>query len=180
MENVIIRPVVPDDAAAFLALKMQLDRETTFMMYEPGERRTTVDETRREIHAMQEAGNQTALVAEVAGRLAGYIGIQGGEFRRNRHCAYIVAGVLQEYAGRGIGTRLFEEGEAWARRNGILRLELTVMVHNEPGIRLYRRRGFSIEGTRRAAMHVGGELVDEYYMGKVFDIAGQTPSRDAN
>jgi hypothetical protein len=39
-----IRPAVPADAAALLELKQRLDRETSFMMYEAGEREASVQD----------------------------------------------------------------------------------------------------------------------------------------
>jgi RimJ/RimL family protein N-acetyltransferase len=162
-----IREIREDDAEAFLALCRRLDEETTFMMYEPGERTTTVEEQRAVIHDLLATGNSTVLVAEVEGRLAGYVGCYGGEFRRVRHVGYIVAGVLQAYASRGIGTRLFAALDDWAAGSGIRRLELTVQARNEAGIRLYRKMGFEVEGTKRRAMRVDDEWIDELYMAKL-------------
>jgi GNAT superfamily N-acetyltransferase len=67
----------------------------------------------------------------------------GGRVRRNRHTAYVVIGVRQVHAGQGIGRRLLAELERWARANGVHRLELTVMTHNERAVALYRRRGIA-------------------------------------
>lgn len=92
---------------------------------------------------------------------------QGGEFRRNKHKAYIVVGVLREYAGKGVETSLFTHTEKWAREIGVRRLELTVMVHNEAGLALYKKVGFTIEGTARDSMLVDGKYVDEYCMAKI-------------
>jgi RimJ/RimL family protein N-acetyltransferase len=163
------RAITEGDAEAFLDLRLHLDSESNFMMYEPGERNSSPEDERDHIRAVLKAPNQNIIVADASGTLAGYIGLYGGEFRRLRHVAYIVVGVRSAFAGKGIGTSLFEAGQAWARSAGIRRLELTVMTHNEPAIRLYRRMGFEIEGTRRRAMHVGDRWVDEYYMAKLLD-----------
>ena len=40
----MIREIRVEDAAAFLQLGKQLDEETTFMLLEPGERNTTVEQ----------------------------------------------------------------------------------------------------------------------------------------
>jgi RimJ/RimL family protein N-acetyltransferase len=166
-QSVQIRPIMVADAQPFLDLRLQLDRESAFMMYEPGERSTDLCAARGELELLLASPNQTVLVAIVDDALVGYISVHGGEFRRSLHCAYVVTGVLGRFAGRGIGTRLFEAGETWARDQGIRRLELTVMVHNVVAIRLYERRGFVNEGTRKGSMLVDGALVDEFYMGKL-------------
>src|SRR6202011_3858529 len=100
-------------------------------------------------------------------QLVGYLEASGGKFRRNRHSAYIVIGILQEFTGQGIGGRLFTALEEWARQKAISRLELTVMTHNNAGLALYRKRGFAIEGTKKHSLLVNGQYVDENYMAKV-------------
>lgn len=164
-----IRHILEHDAEQFLDLCLTLDNETDFMMFEPGERTSTVEQERERIHAILNAANQTIVVAEDAGSLVGYIGLYGAEYRRARHVAYIVAGVRASHAGKGIGSALFREGEVWARQAGITRLELTVMTHNDTAVRLYQRRGFEIEGTRTRAMRVNDRYVDEFYMAKLLD-----------
>lgn len=164
-----IRTIAEADAEALLRLTRRLDEETAFMMLEPGERSTTVEEQRNRIHSIKQHMNQTTLVAEEAGQLVGYIAILGGGFRRNRHSAHIVCGVLQSHAGRGLGRLLFTEGERWAREAGLHRLELTVMAHNHRAVALYSKMGFRFEGTKRDSLRVDGRYVDEYYMAKLLD-----------
>jgi RimJ/RimL family protein N-acetyltransferase len=164
-----IRAITPDDTSTFLDLCLTLDAETEFMMYEPGERPTDLEALRDQIRAVVAAPNQTILVVAAGDVLAGYIGLYGGEFRRLSHSAYVVAGVRAAFAGQGLGRRLFEAGEEWARATGLARLELTVMTHNDHALRLYQRVGFEIEGTRRRALRVGNGWVDEFYMGKLLD-----------
>ena len=41
------------------------------------------------------------------------------------------------------------------------------MVHNERAIRLYKKMGFEIEGTKKHSLFVNGQYVDEYYMAKI-------------
>ncbi len=139
------------------------------MMLEPGERTTTIDEQRNRLRSAVASANQTILVADAGDCLVGYIAILGGGYHRNKHSAHIVAGVLQQYAGQGLGTRLFTEGDRWAREVGLHRLELTVMVHNRRAIALYMKMGFRVEGTRRDSLKVDGAYVDEYYMAKLLD-----------
>lgn len=163
-----IREITSDDAAAFLDLCLRLDGETAFMMFEPGERNTTVAQQRDMITAALASSNSTIIVAEADGELAGYVAAYGGEFNRIRHSAYVVAGVRQAFAGQGIGTRLFAELDAWAMRHGVHRLELTVRTDNGAAIRLYHRMGYDVEGTRRRSLRVDDHVVDELYMAKLF------------
>ncbi len=164
-----IRAITEMDAAALLDLQMALDRETQLMMLEPQERQTTVEEQMLRILELEATGNSTTLVAEDAGALVGYVTAYGGSYRRVRHRAAIAIGIRQTCAGQGLGTRLFQALEDWARQTGIHRLELTVMTHNSAALALYRKMGFMVEGTRRHSMRVDGAYVDEYYMAKLLD-----------
>jgi L-phenylalanine/L-methionine N-acetyltransferase len=49
----------------------------------------------------------------------------------------------------------------------VRRLELAVYVDNAPAIRLYKRFGFEIEGTRRAAAFRDGAFVDDHVMARL-------------
>ena len=73
--------------------------------------------------------------------------------------------VVEEAAGgRGIGAGLLRQARDWAIRNGLHRLELTVMAHNHRAADLYQRMGYSVEGRRAQCLLVDGRFVDELYM----------------
>lgn len=166
-DMMLIREIHENDAEGFLHLCKTLDEETQFMMLEPGERLTTVAEQRERIKRLLLRDNQIILVAEASDRLVGYLAALGGDYKRNRHSAHIVVGILQEFAGQGIGTRLFAELKTWASSRNIHRLELTVMAHNTTALGLYKKMGFEIEGTKQDSLWVNGRYVDEYYMAKL-------------
>lgn len=164
-----IRAIDESDSEQFLLLGKLLDEETQFMMLEPGERNLTVEEQAQRIKNVLAHDNQIILVAEVENQLAGFLGAYGGSFRRNRHSAYIVIGIRQNFAGQGIGQQLFEALESWAVEHDLHRLELTVMCHNERALRLYQKMGYKIEGRKQDSLRIDGRYVDEYYMAKMLD-----------
>lgn len=166
---VVLRTIRAEDAQQFLALCRQLDQETHFMMLEPGERTTTVDQQRERINRVLAQPNQTILVAEEDGELIGYISGMGGDYRRNWRTVHIVIGILQRYSGQGIGKRMFQMLEEWAKSQSMHRLELTVMTHNQRGIALYQRMGFQVEGVKRDDLFVDGGYIDQYMMAKLLD-----------
>ena len=164
-----IRAIRESDSEQFLLLCKSLDRETQFMMLEPGERTTTLEEQSQRIKNILSTDNQMIFVAEQETKLVGYLGAYGGDFQRNYHCAYIVTGILQEYTGLGIGRQLFAALEAWAIQHGIHRLDLTVMCHNEWAVHLYQKIGFAIEGVKKDSLRIHDEYIDEYYMAKILN-----------
>jgi RimJ/RimL family protein N-acetyltransferase len=165
--EVTIRSIQEADAAAFLELCRRLDEETAFMMFEPGERQTTAEQQRQRIRGWLEAGRDVVLVADAGQELVGFVALQGGGFRRNRHSGYLVIGVRLAHHGRGLGRRLLEGMEEQARRLGYHRLELTVMTHNSRAVGLYRKLGFEIEGVRKDSLWVEDRYIDEYSMAKL-------------
>ena len=162
-----IRTAQPYDAAALLDLKRQLDEETSFMMYEPGERESSVQDLARELAGIARTPNSVVLLAEIDDQLAGYVELTGGSFRRSRATAYVVIGVRAHAAGRGIGTGLLRHAKDWAAAHGLHRLELTVMARNTRAIGLYKRMGFAVEGRRRECLLVDGQFVDELTMAAI-------------
>lgn len=162
----IIRKAEPKDALPLLKMLVQLDSEQKYMMYEPGERKTTPEELAQRIESVDRSGS-LMLVAESDSKIVGFLSAEKGFAQRIRHSAYIVVGVLKEYNGRGIGTKLFDRLIEWACENKITRLELTVMCHNEKALALYKKAGFVIEGIKRNSLLIDSKYVDEYYMARV-------------
>jgi len=160
-----IRQAVPSDSKEFLLFLHKLDSETSFMLFEPGERKTSEEEIKRNIEQMGE--NSIMLVAESDEKIIGFLSAYRGHVNRIRHSATIVIGILEGFRGKGIGKTLFEELDQWAINNGISRLGLTVMVNNENAINLYKKTGFKIEGIKEKSCLVNEVFVDEYYMGKL-------------
>jgi RimJ/RimL family protein N-acetyltransferase len=117
---------------------------------------------------IKQQSNSTIFVAEQEkGKLVGYLIAIGGSVKRTKHSAYLVIGILEEYRGRGIGTKLFQRLEEWAINAKISRLELTVVTQNEAGITLYKKSGFEIEGIKRKSLMINDEFYNEYFMSKL-------------
>jgi len=163
----IIRQIETADAEEFIQLVQQVEREAAYMLFDPGERNTSVEQQRERIKAVEQDEHSTIFLAEKGHHLAGYLMAIGGSANRNKHTVYIVVGILNECRGRGMGTKLFEQLEKWAIGQNVHRMELTVVTRNEAGLALYKKRGFEVEGTKRDSLLINGEYLDEYYMAKL-------------
>jgi putative acetyltransferase len=109
------------------------------------------------------------LVAEIDGRVVG----EGSLMlytRRRAHVGSIGMSVHEQHQGQGIGgaiiRALLDLADNWYN---LRRIELQVYTDNEPGIRLYERHGFVVEGTHRAYAFREGHLVSVYSMARVRD-----------
>ena len=103
------------------------------------------------------------------GRAIGFASAARGEGNHGRHAADLALGIAAAHTGRGVGRMLMCAIEEWARKAGVVRLELRVTVHNERAIALYQRCGFAIEGRLRGEFCVDGRPVDAFRMGKILD-----------
>jgi RimJ/RimL family protein N-acetyltransferase len=164
---ITIRPITLDDAAAYLHLREQLDLETKFMMLEPGERQMSLEQQILNLQNVLTTDNSLVFLAVNDGEPIGFLWANGGSYRRNHHNVHIVIGIRAAFTNQGVGTRLFQACEEWAKPRGLHRLELTVMTHNHLGIALYQKMGFIVEGTAREALLVDGNYVDLYTMSKL-------------
>jgi RimJ/RimL family protein N-acetyltransferase len=160
-----IRQLRAADAAGYVRLVEQIDRESRFLMWEPGERQVSADDIRR---SLTDSGgsDRLRLVALVGDALVGFLVAHRGHVMRVRHRADFTMAVLQDHQSRGIGTELLAALDNWATTVGISRLELTVMSDNEAALALYERAGYGLEGRKRDAIIVDGTAVDELVMGK--------------
>ena len=164
----LIREIKPDDAENLVNLIKRVETEAEYMLMESGERKTSPEQQRKHLERLEKQGNATIFVAENEdSELVGYLIVIGGSVNRTKHSAYLVIGVLKEYRGVGIGTRLFQELDAWAKTKNLLRLELTAVTQNDPGLSLYKKMGFEIEGTKRKSLLIDGAFFNEYFMSKI-------------
>lgn len=162
-----IRHAEASDAKSLLKLFKQIDNETNFMLLEPDERTTTIEDQKKIIQDFAKSDTKAMIVAEENGDLLGFIIGVGNTTRRNRHSLYCVIGLIQSATGQVLGNQLLSNLEKWAKLHGITRLELTVLCHNTRAIRLYKKFGFEVEGTKRHSLKIDGEYFDEFLMSKL-------------
>ena len=87
---------------------------------------------------------------------------------RRRHVGQIGMAVRDDRQGQGIGTALMQAAidlsDMWLN---LTRLELEVFVDNAPGVRLYEKCGFTIEGTMADYAFREGQYVDVHLMARL-------------
>ena len=102
------------------------------------------------------------LVASVDSEVVGqiYLGTFPHKPRR-RHAGQIGMAVRDDWQGKGAGSALMQAtvdlADKWLN---LSRLELEVYTDNEPAVRLYKKFGFSVEGTLRRYALRAGQFVD--------------------
>ena len=110
-----------------------------------------------------------SLVACAEDEVIGHLGLHTFPNRpRRRHAGRIGMVVRDDWQGKGAGTALMQAAVDLADKwLNLSRLELEVFVDNEPAIRLYKKFGFTIEGTLVRYALRDGQLVDTYIMARL-------------
>ncbi|MBM7619137.1 RimJ/RimL family protein N-acetyltransferase [Bacillus tianshenii] len=159
-----VRKAIPEDAEKLAELIKKVE-ESNFMLFGPGERKVTGEQLRKNrIGPLEKDQSSNFLVAVDGEELIGYLMAIGSTTQRTAHSVYLVIGVSETARGKGVGTELFRKMVEWAKNRNLHRLELTVMIHNEAAINLYKKMGFEIEGVKKHSLFVDGTFVDELYM----------------
>ncbi|RSD25460.1 GNAT family N-acetyltransferase [Mesobacillus subterraneus] len=163
----LIRVAIERDAEKVAKLIQDVENSSRYMLFGPGERPYNPNTIKKMIQALSEEDNSNLFLAEAGEKLAGYLIARGGSAPRNKHTAYLVIGILENWRGNGIGTKLFERLLSWASDTGIHRLELTVVTENLTGLGLYKKMGFEIEGSKKDSLLIDGKYVNEFYMSRI-------------
>jgi putative acetyltransferase len=108
------------------------------------------------------------LVAEIGGNVIGNLGLHAvGKSPRRRHVGSIGLSVHDDFQQRGVGSALLtaaiDLADNWI---AYTRLELTVYTDNAAAVALYRKFGFTIEGTARRYALRNGAYVDAFMMAR--------------
>ena len=163
--NLALRPRQPDDARDLFLLFNEPDFLETALMRDPF---ADTGEINHWLDGVQ-ATRRFELVVTGEGRCIafGALYVHAEHFD---HCGTLTMGVRNGFRRQGVGTMLLCALLATARRfAGLAKIALTVLVENEPAIRLYRRHGFAIEGLHRRFARRAHGFCDAYSMAMLLD-----------
>lgn len=110
-----------------------------------------------------------SLLACVENEIVGQLSLSTFPNRpRRRHVGQIGMAVRDDWQGRGAGTALMQAAVEFADKwLNLSRLELEVYTDNEAAIRLYKKFGFTVEGTLVRFAYRDGQYVDAYCMARL-------------
>lgn len=122
--------------------------------------------TRDFVRGMMEKRNPQ-FVAVVKDEVVGWCDVSRHERPVFAHRGALGMGIVPDYRGRGLGRQLIETTLAEARRQGIVRVELTAYADNARAIALYLKVGFVQEGVERDAACIDGSYCDMVMMATI-------------
>lgn len=100
-------------------------------------------------------------VALVDGEVIGWVHLEGREPKKLDHVVYLTMGLLDEYRGLGIGSKLLDRAIGWAGQHGFLKVSSNVPAINESAIDFLEENGWEREGSRPDHYRINDQLVDE-------------------
>ena len=164
----LLRLAEESDAETLLEYLKVTSGETPYMVREPEEVRTSVEEEVEFIRKNRENPWALHLLAFADGVLAGSCSFAGNSERiRMRHRCTVGISLYRAFWGMGIGTALLGEILDMAKSAGYEQAELEAVSANEPAIALYRKFGFETTGTVPRAFRYGdGTYADFLFMVK--------------
>ena len=162
-----IRVAEAADAAATTALRVAMADESEFLVPEPGELRTGLEEQAAFLAKKLASPVDLYILAEVAGRVVAIASLDGSTLRRFAHSATLGLGVSREFWRQGLARAMMQTLMSWADSRGLVRIALEVVETNVGAVRLYESLGFEHEGRLRCRRKHGDAYVDNQMMARV-------------
>lgn len=156
----------PSDAKELITFVNTVGGESDYLTLGANEFALTEEHEADFLKTCQASDNNIYLVAVLADKIVGTLHFGAGSRARVRHSGELGMSVLKDYGGQGIGALLLESLVDWAKQTNIIKkINLRVRSDNEHAIRLYKRKGFVIEGTLSNELFIKGHYYDLYAMG---------------
>lgn len=108
-------------------------------------------------------------IAVTGDKIVGWCDIASFNRPAFAHSGVLRMGILKEYRGTGLGTKLMQIVLDKGHEMGLTRVELDVREDNVNAIKLYQKFGFEIEGKKRNACRTDGIYSNVLTMGLLFD-----------
>ena len=166
--ELVYRKLLAADAPSLILFREKIATESTHTMQYIGMKNKTIEETEFGLISQNEGKNL------FIGVFDGSLLVGALNFRMTypdhpwfTHVGAFGMMLIKDYWGRGLGRVLLEHLDQHAKQHKISRIEAMVRVNNERGVKLYKRAGFTIEGTKKMAAFIDGEFCDEHYLAKI-------------
>ena len=167
LNQIAIREGLPTDAESMLQIQREVIEEEDFLLTDPAEFNKTADDQKQWIRRILQNGREKILIAEVDGKMAGWLVFQSPNRLRLNHTGSFGMMVEKEYRNMQIGRKLLEALLIWAENHlEIEKVCLGVLSTNERAIHLYRSLGFVEEGRKVDEVKIGERYVDDILMYK--------------
>jgi ribosomal protein S18 acetylase RimI-like enzyme len=165
MDTIEIVPITQDHIDGFHRALDIVARERRYLAFLEA---PPIEATRTFVLDNIKRGHPQLVAVSTNGEVVGWCDVTPMSRPTQAHRGVFGVGLLPQFRGQGIGTKLTQSALAAARAFGLHRVELTVREHNTGAIELYKKERFEIEGVQRDAILVDGVYEDVVCMARVF------------
>jgi RimJ/RimL family protein N-acetyltransferase len=164
-----IRPVRVEDAEAVLSIQREVVGEKDYFIAISEEFNKTTEEHQEWIQKIIEHERETMFVAEIEGKVVGWIVFKSQERKRMHHTGSFAIMLQKDCRNKGIGKLLIHELLRWAEEHPIIeKISLGTFSTNTRAIELYKKLGFVEEGRKVKEFKFSeNEYVDDVLMYKI-------------
>ncbi|MFC0275025.1 GNAT family N-acetyltransferase [Metabacillus herbersteinensis] len=165
----MIRTARIEDAEAVLDIQREVINEKDYFIAVSEEFNKTVEEHQEWIRNIIEHERETMFVAEMNGKVVGWIVFRSQERKRMHHTGSIAIMLQKDYRNKGIGKLLINEILSWAARHPVIeKVSLGTFSTNSRAIELYNNLGFVEEGRKVKEFKISEDkYVDDVLMYKL-------------
>jgi RimJ/RimL family protein N-acetyltransferase len=156
MNSIEIRPFQISDLESFNTTLNAVCAERRYLASVDG---FSLEESRQFIQSRLD-GEIIQQVATVGTQVVGWRDIIPYPEQGFTHVARLGMGLLKDYRGCGIGTKLLKACLAQARDTPLEKVELQVFADNTAAIALYQKLGFQSEGCKQRGRKIDGQYQD--------------------
>jgi len=160
--TVTIRPARQDDITGIVGTMRQVTDDGTYIEAESVASQLDYEGS---LLRHNEFESRVFFVATVEDEVVGWVHLEVPEIEKLRHTAELTVGLVTEYRGEGIGSRLVERALDWAREQGLVKVYNSIPATNEAALEFFEALGGEIEAVREDHYRIDGEPVDETMMG---------------
>jgi len=163
----IFKSPCAEDAEKLLNYIKRSSTETDFLTRYPEEWNISVEQEEAWVNRVRSSQNVLAITCYIDGEVAGNceISFKGGI--KTAHRATVGIAILKDYWNLGIGTAMFEELIAEAKKRQTEIIELDFVQGNERAKHLYEKFGFRVVAEKPNALKLkDGTYLSEFYMQK--------------
>lgn len=156
-----------EDAEKMLNYIKRVCSETDFLLRYPEEWNISVEQEEAWVKSLRESQNTLGITCYVDGEVAGNCDISFRGGMKTSHRATISIAILKDYWNLGIGSAMFEELIAAAKKRGTEIMELEFIEGNDRAKHLYEKYGFKVVSEKPNAVKLkDGTNLKEFYMQK--------------
>lgn len=165
---ITIREATQDDARSLSHFIKNLDKESQFLLYNPGERNDDVGLIKAYLDKSNQRTRSIMFISvNDSHDIVGFICGESSNLQRLSHVMKVNIGVLKKYRKYGLGRQLTATILSHAKQVGITRVEATIINANKPSLNLCKKFGFEIEGIKRKSIKISDHYFNEYLMSKL-------------